>query len=106
MGIDAVFAPAPDRPCKRRRDIWRKTKRLAHFAHRAARPVADDGGAKPGAMPPEAVIDILDDVFALLVLEIDIDIRRFVARIRNEALEEQVGAGGIDFGDAERIADS
>ena len=57
-------------------------------------------------MPPEAVIDILDDVFALLVLEIDIDIRRFVARIRNEALEEQVGAGGIDFGDAERIADS
>jgi hypothetical protein len=32
-------------------------------------------------MAPEAVIDILDDLFALLMLEIDIDIRRLVARI-------------------------
>jgi hypothetical protein len=32
-------------------------------------------------MAPEAVIHILDDLFALLMLEIDIDIRRLVARI-------------------------
>ena len=56
-------------------------------------------------MPAEAVIDILDDLLAPLVLEIDVDIGRLVARVRNEALEKEVGAGGIDLGDAERIAD-
>ena len=56
-------------------------------------------------MPAEAVVDILDDLLAPLVLEIDVDIGRLVARVRDEALEQQVRAGGIDLGDAERIAD-
>ncbi len=56
-------------------------------------------------MPPEAVIDILDDILAPFVLEIDVDVRWLVARIRNEPLEKEVGTGRVDFGDAERITD-
>ena len=56
-------------------------------------------------MPAEAAVDILDDLLAPLMLEIDVDIGRLVARVRDEALEKQVRAGGVDLGDAERIAD-
>ncbi len=56
-------------------------------------------------MASEAVIDILDNILPPFVLEIDVDIRRLVARVRNEALEKKVGSGRVDFGDAERITD-
>ena len=39
------------------------------------------------------------------MLEIDVDIRRLVALGGNEALEQQIGLGGVDGGDAERVAD-
>ncbi|MNL87941.1 hypothetical protein D3C87_2173760 [compost metagenome] len=57
-------------------------------------------------MPPIALIDVLDDLFAPLVLEIDIDVGRLVAVGRQETFEQQVVAGGIDAGDAQQIADS
>ena len=56
-------------------------------------------------MPAEAAVDILDHLLAPLMLEIDVDIGRLVARVRDEALEKQVRAGGVDLGDAERVAD-
>ncbi len=56
-------------------------------------------------MPAEAAVDVLDHLLAPLVLEIDVDIGRFVARVGDEALEKQVRAGGVDLGDAERVAD-
>ncbi len=39
------------------------------------------------------------------MLEIDVDIGRLVARIRDETLEQQVGTCRIDLGDAKRVAD-
>jgi hypothetical protein len=39
------------------------------------------------------------------VFEIDVDIRRLAAFLRDEALEEQGRARRIDLGDAERVAD-
>src|SRR5208337_2606847 len=105
LGIDAVPAPARDRTGKRRRHIGRKAERFASLAHRSARPVANDGGSKACAMPAEAVIDILDHLLAPLMLEIHVDIGRLIARVRDEALEKEVRAGGIDLGDAKGITD-
>ena len=49
--------------------------------------------------------DPLHDDLAPLVLEVDVDVRRLAALLRDEALEQQVVALGIDGGDAEHIAD-
>ena len=45
FGVDAFLAPARDRAGQRGRHIGRKAQRLAHLAHRAARAVANHGGA-------------------------------------------------------------
>jgi hypothetical protein len=39
------------------------------------------------------------------VLEVDIDVRRFVALAADEALEQHLATRGIDFRDGERVAD-
>src|SRR5262249_28357795 len=93
-------------PGQRRRHIGRKTERFANFAHRAARSIANDGGAKPCAMPAEPVIYILDYFFALLMFEIDVDIGRLMAGVRDEPLQKQISARLIGPGDAEGVADS
>ena len=51
------------------------------------------------------LIDVLDHLFAPLVLEIDIDVGRLLAFLRDEALEQEIDLRGIDGGDAEHIAD-
>ena len=53
---------------------------------------------------PYLSIDVLDDLLAPLVLEIDVDVGRLVALLADEALEQHVAARGIDFGDAQAIA--
>ena len=50
-------------------------------------------------------VDVLDDFFATLVLEIDIDVGRFVALATDEALEEHVHAIGINRRDTESETD-
>src|SRR5487761_430450 len=50
-------------------------------------------------------IDVLDHLFASLVLEIDIDVGRFVAIGADEALEQKIALRRIDGGNAEAIAD-
>ena len=56
-------------------------------------------------MPPVFTINVLNDFFAALMLEIDVDVRRLVARARDEALDQHVHAHRIDFGDVQAIAD-
>ena len=50
-------------------------------------------------------VDVGDDLVAPLMLEIDVDIRRFAALLRDEAFEQHAGPLGIDGGDAQREAD-
>ncbi len=102
---DRVVAPAPDDAGERRDDIDREAQRLADLADRRARAVADHGGGEPGAVAAVFLIDVLDHFLAPLVLEIDIDVGRLVARGADEALEQHIDARGIDRGDAEAIAD-
>src|SRR3546814_1894890 len=45
------------------------------------------------------------DLLAALVLEVDVDVGGFVARLRQEARQQQAALDGIDRGDPEREAD-
>ncbi len=60
-------------------------QRAAHVAQRAARPVADDHAGQRRAVPAVLAVDVLDDLLAALVLEIDVDVRRLVALGADEA---------------------
>ncbi|MDT4836987.1 hypothetical protein FQZ97_707070 [compost metagenome] len=79
---------------------------LADVAQGAARAVADDHGGDGGALAAVLCVDVLDDFFAPLVLEVDVDVGRFLAMAAQEALEQQVAFFGVDGGDFEAIADS
>jgi len=56
-------------------------------------------------MPPVLPVDVLDHFLAPLVLEIDVDVRRLVAFLADETLEEETVKVRIDLRHAEAIAD-
>ena len=64
-------------------------ERAADVAQRRARPVADDDRRERRAMAAVLAVDVLDDLFAALVLEVDVDVGRLVALGADEALEQQ-----------------
>ncbi len=79
-------------------------QRLAHVAHRAARAITDDGRGERGAFARVLAVDVLDDFLAPLVLEVDVDVGRFVAFLRDEALEQHGAAIRVDLGDEQAVA--
>ena len=83
-----------------------ETEDLGRFADRRARAIGDHRGREAGALAPIVIVDILDHLFAPLVLEVDVDVGRLVALGRNEALEQKIETLRIDLGDPEAIADS
>ena len=85
-------------------EILAEAQRLADVAHRAARPVGDQRRRQRGAFAPVAAVDVLNHFFAPFVLEIHVDVRRFVALLGNEALEQQMQARRIQLRDAEAVA--
>ena len=83
-----------------------EAERLAGFAGGGASAVGDDVGGHGGAELAVALIDVLNGALALRSAgQVEIDVRPLAALFRQEALEEQVHADGIDGGDAERVAD-
>ncbi len=78
---------------------------LADLAHRRAGPVADDVGDHRRVPSPVAVVDVLDDLFAAVVLDVEIDVRRLGPLAGEEALEEQAHAHRVDGGDPQAVAD-
>ena len=82
-----------------------ETERLADVAVRALRPVAHDRRGERGAVAAVLRVDVLDDLLAAFVLEVDVDVRRLVALARDEALEQHRHPRGVDLRDAERVAD-
>ena len=81
-----------------------EAERLADVAHRALRPVGDERGRERRAVAAVFRIDVLDHLLAPLVLEVDVDVRRLVPLLRDEALEQHAHPRRIDLGDAERVA--
>jgi len=81
-----------------------EAQRLADVAQRAARAVADHGGGQRGALAAVLAVDVLDDLLAPLVFEVDVDVGWLVALARDEALEQHVHARRVDLGDAQAVA--
>ena len=86
--------------------IQRDAECLADIAHGRARSVGDDLGCHGRTVATVLVVDVLQDFFAALMFEIDIDIGRFVAFARDKSLEQHVEPFGIDGGDLQAIADN
>ncbi len=72
---------APKLRRERRDGVVGQAHRAADLADRALAAVMHHRGAKPGAVPAVAFVDVLDHLFAALVLEIDVDVGGFVARL-------------------------
>src|SRR5262249_23562642 len=85
--------------------LEREPEDFADFAERALRPVTDDLADHRRAIAPVGFVDLLDDFFAALVLEVHVDVGRLAALGGQEALEEHVRARWIDRGDPEAVAD-
>src|SRR4051794_20291986 len=88
--LDAFIRPTPHLAGERSGKVFRKAERLANFADGAPRAVAADDGGKRGMAAAIGLVDPLNDLFAPLMLEIDIDVGRLVAGIGNEALEQKL----------------
>ncbi|GBF26178.1 hypothetical protein MnTg02_01215 [bacterium MnTg02] len=85
--------------------IFRKPHHLADIAHRRAPPVGYHRGRQARPLPAIAFVNILDHFLTALMFEIHIDIGRFLALRRDEALEQKIDLGWVDIGDAKAIAD-
>ena len=82
----------------------RVAERLGHVADRRPRPIGDDVGHLGGVMPAVALVHVLDDLFAAVTFDVDVDVGRAIALGRQEPLEQQTQRHGIGLGDAERVA--
>src|SRR5215471_13998929 len=83
-----------------------ESQRLAHLAHSHAVAISDDVRGHGGAALAMALVDILNDFFALIAArQIEIDVGPLAALFGKKSFEEQVHADGIDGSDSQRIAD-
>jgi hypothetical protein len=80
-------------------------QRAARVAQRAAGAPADDHGGQRGAFAAVLGVDVLDDLLAALVLEVDVDVGRLVALAGDEALEQHAQTRGVHLGHAQAVAD-
>src|SRR5690349_20455572 len=85
-------------------DLGVDAERLPCFAQCSARTVSRNSSGNRGAVATVLAIDVLDDLFATLVLEVDVDVRRLAALFRDETFEKHVAARGVDLGHAEAVA--
>ena len=100
----ALPVPPADIARERARYVSRKPERLADIANGAAAAIGNDGRGKPRPVAAIARVNILDDLLAPLMLEIDIDVGRLLALGGHEPLEEKIDACRVNGGDIEHIA--
>ena len=91
--LQPAAAPAPDGAGQGGDDIGGEPHGLADLAQRRAAAVADHRGGEAGALAAVFPVDVLDHLLAPLMLEIDVDIRRLLARGADEALEQEIHVG-------------
>ena len=101
---DVAVAHPPDQTGEPGRHVLLEAHRLADLADSHARAVVNDGRADGGSFARVALVEILDDLLAPLMLEIDVDVGRLAPLGRDETLEQHIDAGGINGGDAKAIA--
>ena len=104
--LDLVPAVPPGHGLREQaHEVRIEAERLADIADGAARPIGDEGRRQRRPVPAVAPVDVLDDLLAPLVLEVDVDVRRLVALLGDEALEQEMHPRRVHLGDAEAVAD-
>ena len=93
--LERLGDPVHERP--------REPERIAHLAHRRARPVRDEVADHPGVLRPVALVDVLDDLLAPLRGEVDVDVRVGRPALVDEPLEQEVVGDRLDPADPERV---
>ncbi len=83
----------------------RQTEGFAYVPKRAFGPIADHLRNHGGSLSAITTINLLNDLFTTLVLEVHIDIGRILSLQGHEPLEEQVGTSRVDGGDAQHETD-
>ena len=82
-----------------------KPKRLADVANGGTHPIGDHRRGQPSAVTAVLVVEILQHFFPTLVLEIHVDVGRFVAFATDKSLEQHVGMFRVDGRDAQAVTD-
>ena len=100
---DLIKGTAPDDGLQGDNGVIGKTKHLADFAHRTLGTIRDVRSGHTGPVAAVLGIDVLDDLFAPLVLEIDIDVGRLVARRADESLKQQINPFRIHRRNAKHV---
>ena len=85
-------------------NIKREAQGLAHLTHRGAAAVRDDLRRERCSLAAVLGVQILDYLFAALMLKVNINIRRLAALFADEPLEQHADAVGINGGDAQAVA--
>ena len=103
--LHARLRPAPEHAGESADGVVRQSEHLADLADSAASAIADDGSGHAGMMAAVSVVDVLNHLLAAIVFEVDVDVRRFLALLGDETLEQKVDFGGIHLGNTEAVAD-
>lgn|GEM_PF-2825858 len=96
-----VVAPAATASGQRVDMLGWQAKGLAHVPNRAGEMVGAGHCRQGRPLAPVAIEDVLDHLLAPLVLEVHVDIRRLVALLGNESLEQHAHSGRVQLSDAQ-----
>ena len=105
FGRQCLSVPTVDRSRQAIELVGSQAECAPHVAHRTPGPVSDHRRRQRRPLPPVFAVDVLDHLLAPLVLEIDVDVRRFIAFPGDKALEQHLHARRVHLGDAEAVAD-
>jgi hypothetical protein len=86
--------------------VKRQAQCLTNVTDGGSRSIGDHLRDDAGVVSAVFVVDVLENLLAALVLEVDVDVGRFIAFGTDEALKKQFRPVRIDTGDAEDVADS
>src|ERR1041384_1341315 len=90
LSFDPIVGKLPDGTRKPADGIDRKTHGLAYITDGTTMVLLRDRCNNGCPMTSILPVYVLNDLFTTFMLEVDIDIRWFVSRRRNEALEKQI----------------
>ena len=77
------------------------TEYFSDIAHRAPRTIGDHFCGERCTMTAVLCVEVLHDLFAALMFEVDIDIRRLVSLSAHESFEQDINAIGVHRSNAE-----
>jgi hypothetical protein len=104
-GAHGAAAHAPDRGGERADCVFRQSEGLADLADGGTAAIGDDGRGDAGMVASIVLVNVLDHLFAPLVLEIHIDVGRLAAIRGDKAFEQEVAIARVDVGDAQAVTD-